>query len=499
MKEAFLLLMLAITTAPAQSLVQEWVRRHTSSCNGDDAAVGIAVDGEANVYVAGYSSGPNGYLTIKYSGAGLPLWTNRYDGPGHNDRTTGIALDPGGNVFVTGASYGENSGPDYATVAYSNVGMALWTNRYSGPGNTADEAQAIAVDASGDVYVIGYSGTGSSYNYATIKYSNAGVPLWTNLFAGPDNYPSANSAIALDVNGNVLVTGASIGGNGYLDYATIRYSSAGVALWTNYYNGPGDYADKPVGVASDSKGNVFVTGVSYGNGTGFDFATIAYSAAGTPLWTNRYDGPGNDWDYAKTIAVNDTGEVFVTGDSPRLLGAAPNYATVAYSGAGIPLWTNRYAGGIGDDEAAAMALDDSGNIYVAGYSVGNGTSSDYATIKYSSTGVPLCTNRYDGPFNSADGATAIAVDRDGNLFVAGSSIGIGSGVDFATIKYSIIRPIPLGIQKVDDQVVLTWTNSALGLQSAPAISGVFTNIPDATSPHTHSVIGAQQFFRLISN
>jgi hypothetical protein len=60
-----------------------------------------------------------------------------------------------------------------------------------------------------------------------------------------------------------------------------------------------------------------------------------------PLWTNRYDGPGNDLDYPSAVAVDNSGNVFVTGHS---IGSEGNddYATIAYSGAGVPLWTNRY-------------------------------------------------------------------------------------------------------------------------------------------------------------
>src|SRR5439155_4755192 len=140
----------------------------------------------------------------------------------------------------------------------------LWTNRYDGPGNGNDFAQAIAVDSSGNVFVTGYS-TDSIGNedYATIKYSNAGVPLWTNRYDGPANGEDRPSAIAVDGSGNVFVTGES--GNPdyqFLDYATIKYSSLGVPLWTNRYDGPGNNQDSAYAIAVDSSGTVFVTGRS---------------------------------------------------------------------------------------------------------------------------------------------------------------------------------------------------------------------------------------------
>jgi len=67
MKTAFLLSALAITTVAAQPFTQVWVQRHNGSGNGDDTAVAITVDTNGNTFIAGYSTGTNGFVTIKYS------------------------------------------------------------------------------------------------------------------------------------------------------------------------------------------------------------------------------------------------------------------------------------------------------------------------------------------------------------------------------------------------------------------------------------------------
>ena len=133
-----------------------------------------------------------------------------------------MAVDAGGNVYVTGRSFGSLSGSDYATIAYSGAGQPLWTNRYDGPGNGGDAANALAVDASGNVVVTGWS-------------DNAGGVYW--------------------------------------DYATVAYSSDGKPLWTKRYNGPGNRREEPGGVAVDPSGNVYVTGFSEALGSGDDPAT----------------------------------------------------------------------------------------------------------------------------------------------------------------------------------------------------------------------------------
>src|SRR5262249_37659868 len=158
----------------------------------------------------------------------------------------------------------------------------------------------------------------------------------------------------------------------------------GVPLWTNRYNGPGNADDKPKAIATDKDANVFVTGSSAGPGSSVDFATIAYSSTGVPLWTNRYNSPANGGDYATAIAVDGLGNVFVTGPS-----AGQGIVTLAYSAAGVPLWTNAYQNGY---NAYAIAVDAAGNVFVNGQS----QASDLLTVGYSNSGVLLWTNTYDG-------------------------------------------------------------------------------------------------------
>ena len=507
MKKAILILSLEllVAAARAQTVVEAWVQRYNGPGDYNDNAARLVVDGIGNVIVTGTSVGTNSltyYTTIKYSNMGLPLWSNRYDGPGRSEATA-IAVDTNGNVFVTGYSSaaGLLNDDDFVTIKYSGLGEPLWTNRYNGPGNGYAYARAIAVDKSGNVFVTGSDTGDSQTDYATIKYSSAGVPLWTNRYNGPRNDADYPTAIVVDNSDDVVVTGSSPSPDGWVDYGTIKYSQAGIPLWTNRYNGPGNDWDQANAVAVDGDGSVFVTGVSHGSGTFEDYATIKYSSAGVPLWTNRYNGPGNlgaDLDAAQAIAIDDFGNVFVTGYSGTF--GSFDYVTIKYSSTGVPLWTNRYEGPAnGADEANSIAVDSRGNVFVTGNSRGNESRDDYATIVYSNEGVPLWTNRYNGPGNYNDKATAIAADRGGNVFVTGYSEGEGSYNDYATIKYSIVQPIPLEFQKMNNQLMLSWTNAAFGLQSAPAITGTFTNVPGATSPYTNPISGSQQFFRLISN
>jgi len=331
-----------------------------------------------------------------------------------------------------------------AVQTFAQGGISLWTNRYD-----SGFAYAAAVDSSGNVFVTG-AAVGDNpdgfVDYATVAYSGTGVPLWTNRYDGPGHYDDYAYATAVDSNGNVFVTGESYGILSAQDYATIKYSSAGVPMWTNRYDGPVSNVDSAYALAVDSNGNVIVTGRSMGDTNTYeDYLTIKYSNAGVALWTNRYDGGANGSDFAYATAVDSNGNVFVTGDSYNDI-SPPDYATIKYSSAGVPLWTNRYDGG-SDDYAYAMAVDSSGNVIVTGMSYGN--FQDYATIKYSSAGVVLWINRYTGPGYHSDQPSAVAVDSSDNVFVTGYTYGgTNTFYDYATIKYSSVG-VPLWTNRYD--------------------------------------------------
>ncbi len=444
-----------ITIAYTSSGVPLWTNRYDGPASGSDGATAVTVDGNGNVIVAGNSNGSNGtsdYATVKYSNTGVPLWTNRYNGPANDfDILTGLATDNSGNVFVTGYSQGTW---DSVTIKYSSTGTPLWTRQYAGL--SAVQINDLALDANGNVFVTG----ASDGDFATVAYSNTGVASWTNLCNWLENDTSSAIAVASDLDGNVYVTG-TIGATGYnQDYATIKYSSMGVPLWTNRYGGAGNDIDQATSLAVDASGNVFVTGTSADVSSSYDYATVKYSSAGVPLWTNRYNGPANSSDNATAVAMDQAGNIFVTGYSQGL--SSQDYATIAYSNGGVPLWTNRYNGPANStDQAGAVTVDGNGDVIVTGRSRSVSSFDDYATIKYSAAGVPLWTNRYNGPANGLDQAVAVAMDGNGDIIVTGTSLGIVSGTDYATIKYSSAG-VPL------------WTNrynaSGAGAEQATSVA-----------------------------
>jgi hypothetical protein len=132
-------------------------------------------------------------------------------------------------------------------------------------------------------------------------------------------------------------------------------------------------------------------------------------------------------------------EVFVTGYSTGST-SQYDYATVAYDAStGAELWLNRYNGpGNSYDQATALGVSPDGtDVFVTGHSMGSTSQYDYATVAYdASTGARRWLKRYNGPGNSYDQPYSLGVSPDATeVFVTGYSVGSTSG-DYATVAYS---------------------------------------------------------------
>lgn len=444
-----------------------WVRRFTGPIAASDGFTAVTVDSRGQVYVAGYVTDTVAFydmLTMKFTADGVLQWYQRYNGPGNsNDCANGIVVDEAGNVYVTGYAI-TSTGSDYCTIKYDSLGNQLWVQFYNGTSSPAafDFATGIALDRSGNVYVTGYSESSKTYyDYCTIKYNFSGDQQWVVRYNSSADSTDQATAIAVDGTGNVYVTGSSND-----DYLTIKYNTSGTQQWVARYDG-GNGFDLARAIAVDRIGNCYVTGYSRGAGTAdFDYLTIKYTSGGTREWVARYNGSGNDNDYAYSVAVDETGCVFVTGASDGVE-TARDIVTIRYDQNGNPLWVRRYDANSVDDIGRSIALDSSGNCYVTGYS--RRTNFDFATMSYTPNGGLRWLAFYNDIGNGNDYAMVTTVDRTGNVLVAGYGYG-GSqtGSDAVVVKY--IQP-DVATQKILSPEVRVDTASSIIPQAVVANLG----------------------------
>ncbi len=426
----------AFPASPDVLVDADWVGIYNGTGNSHDEAHALVVDDLGNVYVTGQSSGSGtswDYATVKYYSDGELAWTARYDGPASlMDMALAIAADASGNVYVTGYSRGSENNADVLTVKYYPDGETAWTRRYNGPANSTDVGFDIAVDQYGNAYVTGCSrGSSSGKDYLTIKYYTDGTEAWVATYNGPQNGEDGANAIAVDDSGNVYVTGASS------SFATVKYDADGNEIWARRYTGPegGGYAHA---IALDGSGNVLVTGMCGHGDVVYQYATVKYNSDGNEIWARTHSdelivNPGG---VAFDIGVGGSGEVYVTGWM-RHSGTMYDYGTVKYDSEGTQQWAATYHSWLdGCDGAEALSVDNLGNVYVTGYSDDPELNADdYLTVKYDPDGSQLWTARYNGTGDSQDFANEVVTDGAGNVYVTGKATGSGTSLDYVTIKY----------------------------------------------------------------
>ncbi len=449
---------------------QWWQKSYSGPANSQDTSSLVVMDNAGNVYVSGWTNGfgtGSDIILIKYNAvSGDSAWVRRYNSPSNNDdKPLAMVADNYGYVYITGFSFQPTR--DIITLKYDGYGVLLWSATYNGTNNGGDYGYGITVDGSGNVYVTGRSDD-SSQHFTTLKYNSSGVPQWVSVYNGPlsQNFDQAND-IKVDNNGNVYVTGfTSILQNfATADYLTLKYNGSGVLQWAKRYNGSGNGEDRAAALVIDNS-NVFVTGFTTRVTNNVDFLTLKYMASnGDSLAAAFYGGPptNGQTDEATCMAIDNSNNVYVSGFSYGNSNTY-DYATVKYDNNLVQQWAARYEGS-GIDVPSRVAVAGS-NVYVTGYSQSS-SGYDFLTVKYNYAGMQQWENRFHGGVNGNDYATGLTVDQNDNVFVAGYGPVSGNVTNIFTIRLS---PNPIGIVPISNEI--------------PSKFELFQNYPNPFNPAT---------------
>jgi len=446
-------LFVLILVSQTFSIGQEWASRYNGAGNSTDWSYAIAMDPGGNIIVTGYSTGAGtgkDYKTIKYAPNGSVLWEATFNGPVNGgDYSNALTIDAAGNIFITGrVDYGA-TGSDIVTIKYNTAGVQQWMARYTGPGLGMDEGKSIHIATDGSIIVGGKTtGTTSALDFITIKYNPDGTEAWKSIYNGTGNNDDYVITVDVDNNNDIYAGGCSIGANSGLDIAVVKYNSSGVQQWVKRYNGSGNGGDALVGLKVDGAGNIVTAGsTDFGAAQKFNFLTMKYDPNGNLLWEKQYNGTASEVDLATAMTVDANNNIYLTGLTTQVTGFTPdsNYGTIKYDPNGNQQWISFYNGPNNSvDIARSVFVDDNMNVYITGSSKGVG-SDDYATIKYSATGSQQWVLSYNGTGNSNDYSSSVVADNSGSAYVTGRSFGSGTDYDYATIKYSnLVGVEPVG-------------------------------------------------------
>jgi hypothetical protein len=353
---------------------QLWAARYDSTNYPSAIPVGLVLDNSNDVIVTGSA------LTVKYDTNGNQLWTAPYDGDG-------IAMDTGGNSLVTGWNSGFN------TVKISPTGTELWSatyyrNQSQGPWLS----QAVVVDADSNVYVAGVTTDGCFVdggetwcyaNFSAVKYDWDGNQLWTATIVLGTCFYVQVSGMALDAEGALYVAATPLN---QVSYQTFKYAPDGTLVWAAT---PSDDTDSRVhALAVDHTQSVLMTGAIPSNFLPdytplFSYGTLKLDTNGATLWTTLYPMSAAATSVANAIAIDQGNNCYVTGYSPDT-NAANDIVTIKYGPNGNQVWLQRYTSpGNSNAVGNTIAVDNNGNVYVTGYETTAAGGTEIVTIKYS--------------------------------------------------------------------------------------------------------------------
>jgi uncharacterized delta-60 repeat protein len=432
-----------LTAKAPVDVALEWAVRYTSSGDRTDSAERMAVDADGNVYVVGSGPGPSGnsdILLVKYTTNGQLLWAQYFNGIDNRaDQATALAIGSNGAVVVTGRSMNAAGNDDVVVVRFDPAtGVPTWSTVYNGDGRGTDVGVDLAVDGAGNIAVLATSqgaGNNNTDIVTLIIDGSTGITNWRHRWDGGSTEDVA-VRLALDASGNVLVSGWTARTS--IDLVTFKLGRVkGELLWSALYDAPAGLADHAMDLTVGADGDAVVAAATQVAGGTTDYAVLRYRGSdGARLWVSRYNGPGNYADAPQDVLVGSAGDVFVTGYSDDLLRTAEIGTLGLRKDSGAIAWGNRHGAGTnGVAIGFSLAFDVDGRLLVAGSTENASGGLDFVVQKIDpATGVTEWIHLLPNPGTGDAWPRSIAVDRQGSILVAGQSVVAGTGMDFLTYK-----------------------------------------------------------------
>jgi hypothetical protein len=402
--------------------------------NIDDRLLCCAKAPDGSVYAAGVMNddSPNDgdVFVVKYSAAGLFQWDRVYTVPGFTYCSpNAVTVDAANNVIVAGNARtgGQN---DIFTAKWNSGGTLQWYATLGGTEDQDDSAEDVATDAAGNVYV-----AGAIDNFdegVVVKYAAAQDPVypghgdwqWTHhIFSGTAVEYGEAYALAVDASGHIYVTGSRPTATGGTDAFLVRLKDDGSRVWLRGWNNGRRRGDWAYHVVCSARG-IWVGGECDNRGGNRDMFLLHYSGSGHRGWARTWDDAAHGSDDIAELCLDGHGNAYMAGnlfDPPDV----NRGALVKYSHGGVKRWARTCR----NADYADLAVSRSGSAWLVGY-VENASPTSWLVVKYTAAGRrPWATKwptRQLGEPNWAQAWGCVPVGT-GDLFVVGD-IGQDAGV-----------------------------------------------------------------------
>jgi hypothetical protein len=366
-------------------------------------------------------TGTQDFFVTKYDSSGVKQYTKQLGVATKDTWGNSVATDTSGNVYVAGYTFGGLDGNtltgtvDFFVTKYNSSGVKQYTKQL-GVAAKSTIGTSVATDTSGNVYVAGYTNGGLDGNTLSgtrdlfvTKYDGSGIKQYTKQLgvATKDTY---GNSVATDASGNVYVAGYTNGGldgntlTGIHDFFVTKYDSSGIKQYTKQLGVTGQLT-YGYSVATDASGNVFVAGNTSGGLDGNtltgtrDFFVTKYDGSGIKQYTKQLGIAGAaQVTFGNSVATDASGNVYVAGytngglDGNTRTGLNDFFIT-KYNSSGVKQYTKQLGVATKNTYGYSVATDASGNVYVAGYINGGLDGNtltgnwDFFVTKYNSSGV----------------------------------------------------------------------------------------------------------------
>jgi len=205
--------------------------------------------------------------------------------------------------------------------------------------------------------------------------------------------------------------------------------------WVWRYNGTNSYDDAAYSAIYGTDGNIYAAGVSDWTSTGQDFTVVSLTTSGSQRWVYRYNGYQAYGDGANSI-VYGAGNLYAAGRSYNNTSSSSDFTVISLTPSGTSRWVYTYNGLANDwDEANSIVYGGDGNLYAAGYSVAaSGPEEDFTVLSLTSAGSRRWVYTYNGTRDDVDEAYSVIYGGDGNIYAAGVSDETSTGDDFTVVS-----------------------------------------------------------------